>query len=233
MLLDKIKCCDNRIIHVSVSKHLDLNAFIFKYTLMDSHTLELMVTAELLEEAPVNALFNMQIYPRIKQDIYYHYYPEKKPESVPGLFQIMDQQPVIPKFMEDILDATEKIVAKNILGYITAPPAIFADFSTEEKGLTHAQIKANALAKAYGHNPDTTKKNSISNVPKEISEAVPGLSSWQKCPNKDCTSNAPLFRLIQHINDTHGPKNGGIWDRLAIADWLESLDVDLEFKVGG
>lgn len=39
-----------------------------------------------------------------------------------------------------------------------------------------------------------------------------------------CFTEQRLFRIIIHLNDYHG------WSREQIADWLETLDVDLKLK---
>jgi len=63
-------------------------------------------------------------------------------------------------------------------------------------------------------------------------KAIPGIANKSfNCPANAIGSQHPkckrvdfLSDLIQHINDGHK------WTRHQIADWLESLDVDLQFK---
>lgn len=59
---------------------------------------------------------------------------------------------------------------------------------------------------------------------------IPALSEYEtKCPVElDCKrsyNKYPLSSIIIHLNDLHK------WTREEIADWLESLPVDLRFKV--
>jgi len=59
-------------------------------------------------------------------------------------------------------------------------------------------------------------------VVSKLSKLLPTLKSPTKCPQ--CKIENILERQIIHLNDTHK------WTREAIADWLESLDLDIEFK---
>lgn len=64
----------------------------------------------------------------------------------------------------------------------------------------------------------------------DLAKALPGVNTKVKCPacNKKGTvsefSERTVWGQVQHLNDNHK------WSRNAIADWTESLDVDLEFK---
>jgi len=60
---------------------------------------------------------------------------------------------------------------------------------------------------------------------------IPGLVDMQaQCPAEVCLSKtfswepSGLKNVIIHLNDTH------MWSRKDIADWLDTLDLDLEFK---
>lgn len=66
-------------------------------------------------------------------------------------------------------------------------------------------------------------------VEKELAKAIPGFEAMRvdKCPVCD-TSDMRLAGAIVHLNDCHK------WAREAIADWLETLDLDLTLHpVGG
>lgn len=56
-------------------------------------------------------------------------------------------------------------------------------------------------------------------------DVLPGLTEEKDCPTK-CGRRSSLYQLIQHLNDKHE------WTREKIADWLETLDVDLTFPIG-
>lgn len=58
-----------------------------------------------------------------------------------------------------------------------------------------------------------------------MKKLVPALSTVLKCPGKDCShKEMTLSSIIVILNDRHK------WTREQIADWLDSLDLDLEFK---
>jgi hypothetical protein len=67
-------------------------------------------------------------------------------------------------------------------------------------------------------------------VQRNLKKLFPGLVELVTCPvckNKDATmipQQMQLDRAIIHLNDTHA------WSREAVADWLESLDIDLGMK---
>lgn len=80
------------------------------------------------------------------------------------------------------------------------------------------------LPPAHSVNPDNLGVQA-----EGLKKMIPGLREEFSCPHKTCTNvymeQNKLFVLIQHVNDAHK------WTREEIADWLESLDVDLAFKV--
>ena len=58
----------------------------------------------------------------------------------------------------------------------------------------------------------------------ELREVLPELfTETAPCPACD-GSPETFYNMIQHLNDQHQ------WTREAIADWLDTLDVDLTFK---
>jgi len=64
----------------------------------------------------------------------------------------------------------------------------------------------------------------------DLCAAIPAVLEFSThCPAQgedECASSMrdDLYNLIQHLNDRHR------WTRQAIADWLETLDVDLTFQ---
>lgn len=54
---------------------------------------------------------------------------------------------------------------------------------------------------------------------------LPGITTEVTCPACPGPYTAPIENRVQHLNDTHH------WTREAVADWLETLDVDLAFPV--
>jgi len=60
-------------------------------------------------------------------------------------------------------------------------------------------------------------------VQENLEKLCPGLLDLVDCPSCDIT-DFTLKNAIIHLNDKHK------WDRMALADWIESLDIDTEFK---
>lgn len=59
-------------------------------------------------------------------------------------------------------------------------------------------------------------------VQENLFRLIPGLKEKASCPN--CGRQNTLSELIIHLNDAHQ------WSRTAIADWIESLDINTEVK---
>ena len=61
--------------------------------------------------------------------------------------------------------------------------------------------------------------------PSTLSRSLPGVKEKATCPGcKGNPTEVDIWSLVQHLNDTHR------WTRNEIADWLETLDIDMEFK---
>lgn len=60
-----------------------------------------------------------------------------------------------------------------------------------------------------------------------LAKALPGVNEIVAYPCNCVTSRRSdsLMDVVIHLNDKHTD-----WDRNKIADWLESLDIDMEFK---
>lgn len=57
-----------------------------------------------------------------------------------------------------------------------------------------------------------------------LAQQLPGAMDYADCP--ECTPacyETPLYAIIMELNDFHH------WTREQIADWLETLDIDIEF----
>lgn len=73
-------------------------------------------------------------------------------------------------------------------------------------------------------------KPPVANVQKTLEDAVPGLKDAKAtCPAEHCKGmgsfdGVPVTKVVIHLNDHHR------WTREKIADWLDTLDVDLSFK---
>lgn len=92
--------------------------------------------------------------------------------------------------------------------------------------IKNANISINELKKEIDKLNKQFKKGPKSNTHDVASLArnLPGVDYTTFCPGLECPLEDSLYGLIMHLNDTHK------WTREAIADWLETLDADLEFK---
>ncbi len=80
------------------------------------------------------------------------------------------------------------------------------------------------------YNPKATSGTHIGGaLADDLEHVLPGLREFVRCPVAGCNDleslPQPVRRQIVHLNDSHK------WSREAIADWLDTLDVDLAFKV--
>lgn len=57
----------------------------------------------------------------------------------------------------------------------------------------------------------------------DIVDYLPGATKYAKCPC-DCQKFDNLISLIMHLNDEKQ------WTREAIADWLDTLDINTTFR---
>lgn len=101
---------------------------------------------------------------------------------------------------------------------------------------TYTSITANShgssLATWYEHSPAAAPYVGGRQVVGDLQRHVPDLMAWVRCPEPQnywssgmhCDRNFRVVDIVQHLNDHHR------WDRNKIADWLESLDLDLSFR---
>lgn len=101
-------------------------------------------------------------------------------------------------------------------------PGMAAEAQTEWNKI-HGPIAAEVAAKKKAYDSAIAKKKGKSNLSmvQEMAKHIPGIYEQVKCPVAECASKDPIYTLIQHLNDYHQ------WKREKIADWLETLDVDL------
>jgi hypothetical protein len=55
-----------------------------------------------------------------------------------------------------------------------------------------------------------------------MADLIPDVRETVGCPG--CNHKDPVYEMIQHVNDHHR------WSREKIADWIETLELDLTFK---
>lgn len=89
-------------------------------------------------------------------------------------------------------------------------------------------IKGNVFEKFF---QSMTKKAVGEDIDTVLGKGIPGFHTMmQRCPVKGCENAVGQCHLrdtIIHLNDQHK------WPREQIADWLDTLDHDLRFKVSG
>lgn len=61
-------------------------------------------------------------------------------------------------------------------------------------------------------------------VQDSLRDVLPCLYEVVKCPHQGCSNSRVMSEQIIHLNDEHD------WTREAIADWAESLDIDISVK---
>lgn len=117
------------------------------------------------------------------------------------------------------------------IGYTTDSPMVsYQDFTNhyefklQPKGWAKTEITANLLSGAIKPVSDPA---SLSHMLPGITEKVshPALKVEDHYPGCTIVGNVHTIRqLVMHLNDDHK------WTREEIADWLDTLDVDLAFK---
>lgn len=63
------------------------------------------------------------------------------------------------------------------------------------------------------------------NVTDELIKHLPDLNTIVGCPHKDCIGSGKVIEVVIHLNDKHQDS------REKIADWLETLDININFGV--
>lgn len=116
------------------------------------------------------------------------------------------------------------------IGYI----AVAAEVS-EYQNIINEHVKQLAMLTATPQPPPTPAAARA----KKLRELIPDINTGVRypcsCAEVDDGEDTPsVWYVIQHLNDAHNPKGFGIsgppedpWSRERIADWLESLDLNL------
>jgi hypothetical protein len=115
--------------------------------------------------------------------------------------------------------------------------------------ITFNDVSPDILKILMGHNPypitvvaglgpgtETGLRDNIDRA-KDLGKVVPGLQEWVKYPC-DCTSPVAgsVWETIIHLNDSHNAGRvaacgrGLAWTREEIADWMDTLDIDLRVQ---
>ena len=91
----------------------------------------------------------------------------------------------------------------------------------------------------YDSTPFPGPARSYASLSEELARHIPDIRKRVRMPcscGKVKVTPAPIWDVIQHLNDDHHPKkkiNGlrrkDIWTRERIADWLDEVDADLAF----
>jgi hypothetical protein len=108
--------------------------------------------------------------------------------------------------LQKIENHAKTVSQKNIWGSIEADVLKY----TKQK-LAEAKV-----AQSHGFRGSVVQ-DSLKNV-------LPCLYEQVKCPDHGCTVGSNMANMIIHLNDDH------LWTREAIADWAESLDIDISVK---
>lgn len=84
------------------------------------------------------------------------------------------------------------------------------------------------MSKYAKFTPAASQASPANAVVDGLAEIIPGIGdAVEACPDDECITpdrNIPIAVLIVHLNDVHR------WTRERIADWLDSLDIDLTIQ---
>lgn len=98
-------------------------------------------------------------------------------------------------------------------------------FKDKDTGLKKLKPKSNIKPKPK---PNPFSQQLSSDVVRQLAKLCPDINKIEvACPVKGCESKSkgPISYMVQHLNDSqHG------WSREQIADWLETLDADIQLK---
>ena len=149
---------------------------------------------------------------------------------VPLPIPLLDKTKYLLEYMEDKFRHTvsECLYKKYSMGTLTVETQIW-DYSSATKEQLMQFTKPDPfsfdssllLGQATVHKSTSNYGQAI-NVKNTALDLVPGLSVKVKHPMTKVIS--PIHGIIVDLNENHD------WTREEIADWLESLDVDLQFK---
>ncbi len=122
------------------------------------------------------------------------------------------QSYVAGSFADLVADQVKKELIEN---FKNNPPLL-----NNQKNLGHFSEKIMSNAKI-----NKAKFKTNVGAPDDLYLKLPALFNHKEsCPVKDCSESkiaSALRSIIIHLNDYH------LWDRERVADWLETLDVDL------
>jgi hypothetical protein len=103
--------------------------------------------------------------------------------------------------------------------------ACFNEFSGTTLYINYDEINHTFYKTETTSNPTSKKPSEYD----KLAKIVPALKTYvlAVCPSCGLVPKTTLTHMIIHLNDRHK------WDRNAIADWLDTLDVDLTIPVEG
>lgn len=96
------------------------------------------------------------------------------------------------------------------------------DFKSSSYGLTPAE-----MMQAFEYAVDADNAIGKSHIVQELEKVCSGLDEVVQCPVEGCKREGKLHIIIPHLNDGVDPH---AWNREDIADWLETLDIDIKIK---
>lgn len=157
--------------------------------------------------------------------------PQLKPiygiQVDPAVAKMLEKDKLLmpPNNLKDIMGKWGKMLTEQELKYLTDTATKWQEFeANKQKQVVDGKCTCQACqmgligVPSYGALGDKVKS--------EILRACPGTrEKVENCPVCKRTGPLPLLDMVIHINDGHIE-----WDRARIADWLESLDIDIEFK---
>ena len=134
----------------------------------------------------------------------------------------------LPMALQILLDVPDDMVPKAwkehdpFHAYKQAPGGQIWVPPTQFEGMTAQEVYNGNLA--WPSNTMPTEAVNGQTVVRDLTKFIPGLKAREECPVPGCYAVDSVLNLVQHLND-HSHQ----WSREKIADWLETLDVDLSF----
>lgn len=130
-----------------------------------------------------------------------------------GIMIVIDLDALSGDLGEDSL--TDLMSAAVDILYVNGKPVGFATPVTTDTVVQHQF--------GYGKpQPDPAAKQGLTDLDR-LAELLPALYERVKCPMSCRRGDDELEAVIVHLNDYHK------WTREAIADWLDTLNLDLAF----
>lgn len=190
---------------------------------------EVILTGEVIESVPTSEIVEI-----IVKDApsWAYSLPEQPTDKFTEELKQLSIEEILNNFSKTKLNASQiKLLEDKVLEALSKP------YGPKPKSLYNKPKSSwlEGIPTAGSFKPSSPTVNPTSNITRGLKEILPAITAKVKYPcqtyqaqeEKDCLAvshEGSLDQVIMHLNDSHR------WTREQIADWLESLDIDLQFK---